>query len=194
MRIIFIGAFIFTTGISVAQFVPVPSTIKTPYGNVQSTTYHYMPMNYYNVGQASVKYAFTVVLQSDSVFTAKARIDVSKKQHVLPVKTREGKRDIFPGNTKQIYRETSTGKKIVGMPADSCWLFKSVTGKINAYSHLAEVGYSYIIAIQDGDRAPILPFTRKNFEAMIGTADKKVLKLIEKGKLLKALQAYDEVN
>lgn len=187
-----IVGFVFIISLSFAQFVPVPSTIRTPYGNVQSTTYHYMPMNYYNVGQASVKYMFTVVLKSDSVFIVKARIDVSEKQHVLPVKTGEGKRDIFPDNTKQIYRETSTGKKIVGLPADSCWLFKAVTGKINAYSHLAETGYSYIIAIQDGDQEPIIPFTRKNLEAMVGTPeDPKVLSLIEKGKLVKALEMYN---
>lgn len=174
-----------------AQYIPVPSAIKTPYGNVNTTSYRYVPM-YYGSGPASVKYTFTIELNSDSTLISKTRIDVSEKQHSLQVKTDTGKKTVFPSDTKQIYRLTTEGKMLTGQPADSCWLFKSVTGKINAYSHLAEEGYSYIIAVQDGDRAPILPLTKKNLEAMIGTPDEaRIMKLIEKGKLVKALEMYN---
>ena len=174
-----------------AQYVPVPSTIKTPYGNVGTTTYRYVPM-YYGTGPASVKYTFTIELDGDSTLTAKTRIDVSEKQHSMQVKTEKGKKTVFPSGTKQIYRLTAEGKMLTGQPADSCWLFKSVSGKINAYSHLAEEGYTYIIAIQNGDGAPIVPLTRKNLEAMIGTPhEPRIMKLIEKGKLAKALEMYN---
>lgn len=174
-----------------AQYIPVTSTIKTPYRNVNTTSYRYVPM-YYGSGPASIKYTFTIELNSDSTPTSKTRIDVSEKQHSLQVKTDTGKKTVIPSDTKQIYRLTSEGKMLTGQPADSCWLLKAVAGKINAYSHLAEEGYSYIIAIQDGDRSPILPMTRKNLEPMIGTTDEpRIMKLIEKGKLVKALEMYN---
>jgi hypothetical protein len=100
----------------------------------------------------------------------------------------------LPGDTQEIYRMTASGVKISGQPADSCWLFKAVSGKISAYSYLAEVGYSYVIAIQDTEEEnqPIVPLTKKNLEAMVGTPENdNVLKLIEKGKLVKALEAYN---
>lgn len=191
MRIFFTLVLFFMMKSVTAQYIPVTSTIKTPYGNVNTTSYRYVPMHY-GSGPASDKYTFTIELNSDSSLTSKTRIDVSEKQHSLQVKTETGKKTVFPSDTKQIYRLTTEGKMLTGQPADSCWLFKAVTGRINEYSHLAEEGYSYIIAIQDGDRAPILPLTRKNLEAMIATPDEpRIMKLIEKGKLVKALEMYN---
>jgi hypothetical protein len=179
------------------QFAPVPmnQTIRTPYGNQTITTYQHMPMHYYGYRQASVKHNFTIVLRRDSTVTANTKIDISEKQHTLRVKTPEGKKILVPANAKEIYRFTYEGKKLTGIPADTCWLFKVATGAINSYSHLAEEGYQYVIAIQDGDDAPIVPLTLKNLEAILGeTMEPKVKKLMDKNNLAGAVERYNNLN
>lgn len=180
-----------------AQFgsVPMNQTIRTPYGNQTITTYQHMPMYYYGNRQASVKHTFTIVLSGDSSVTTNTKINISEKQHTMRVKTPVGKRTLFPSNTQEIYRITAMGKKLTGIPADSCWLFKVASGAINSYSHLAEEGYVYVIAIQNGNDAPIVPITRKNLEAILGeTIDPKVKKLIDKNNLTSAIERYNKLN
>jgi hypothetical protein len=174
------------------MMVPHTSTIRTPYGNVKTTSYSYMPMNY-GSKTSSMKYQFEIVLYADSTLNTRAKIDFSDDHHSMKVKTENGKEILFPSGTKEIYRITSEGKRIKGVAADSCWLFKTVEGKINAYAFLPEGQYTYVTAIQDGDSSPIVPLTRKNLEAIIGNlADPKVIKLIETNKLIKAVQLYNK--
>jgi hypothetical protein len=173
------------------MYIPQTNTINTPYGKVTTTSYQYMPMYYGQAGAVSNKYTFTVVLDADSALQSKTRINIKSKKHTIQVKAANGKLSLTPANTREIYRITLSGKKLSGLPADSCWLFKSVTGKINAYSYLAEEGYTYVIAIQDGDDGPILPLTKNNLLAIMDD-DPKIFKLIEKKKLLTALEAYNK--
>lgn len=180
-----------------AQFGAMPrtSTIRTPYGNQTITTYQQTPMYYYGHRQASVKHKFTIMFKGDSSLTANTRIDISDKQHTLRIKTAAGKKTVLPSNTKELYRVTATGKKLTGIPADTCWLFKVAEGRINGYSHLAEEGYEYVIAIQDGSDSPIIPLTRKNLEVMTGeTSDSKLKKLIDKNNLTAAVALYNKSN
>jgi len=173
--------------------VPQTTTMSTPYGNVTTTQYMHMPMYYGQRGAVSSKYNFTLVLKGDSTVQANnARIDIKEKTHHFKVKSGKQKFAIKPSDTKEVFRLTSGGKKLSGIPADSCWLFKAVTGTINGYSYLAETGYSYIIAIQDGEEAPIIPLTKKNLETMIGTlGNEKVMKHLEKKRLISALEEFN---
>ena len=175
-----------------AQVHMVPNTIQTPYGNVSHSYPVGSPHYYYGQGQISAKYRFTVILVEDSTFTAKTRIDFTSDTHSLTIKgPRKQKQKIYPFYTKAIFRVDENGRKIFGIPTDSCWLFKCQPGKINAYSFLAERGMLYVIAIQEGEKGPIVPLTKDNLLPMVGT-DPKILKLIEKGKLVKAVAAFNE--
>ena len=177
-----------------AQVMHVPTTIQTPYGNVSHSYPVGSPHYYYGHGNISPKYRFTVVLVDDSTFTAKTRIDYSSDTHSLTIKGPRGqKQKIYPFYTKTIFRVDENGRKIFGIPTDSCWLFKSQPGKINAYSFLAERGMLYVIAIQEGNHGPIVPLTKDNLLPMVGT-DPKILKLIEKGKLTKAVAEFNGVG
>jgi hypothetical protein len=73
------------------------------------------------------------------------------------------------------------------------WLFKSESGRINAYSFLAEKGMDYLIAIQQGDEGPIVPLTKDNLLPMVGN-DARLIKLVEKGKLMKAVQIFNAIE
>ena len=192
MRIIFIVILFLVRGIVSAQFGPSYSTVRTPYGNVTTMTYNYTPRTYGNTG-ASQKYNFTVVLNSDSTISAKTKIDVKEKQNKLIIKTPSGKQDILPKDTKELFRINTAGKKVTGIPADSCWLFKIIYGKINSYSNLSDALAFGSIAVQKGDDAPIVPLTKKNVEDMLSDSNsEKVKKQVKKGNMIAAIIEYNK--
>jgi hypothetical protein len=171
-------------------YIPTTRTINTPYGPAKINDYRYSPMHmYYGNPSISQKYTFTIVLQSDSLIKAPAKIDIDEKQHVLKFKYQKSKHELKPSDTKEIFRISSTGVKYQGIPADSCWLFKSVTGKINGYGIVAESGYSYIVAIQQGEGA-IVSLTKEALEPMI-RENEKAMKYFEKKKYTSAIQAFN---
>lgn len=190
---------------SLAQWTPVTTNIKTPYGNVPHSHYVYSPRFYYHDQEAvSAKYEFFIVLKNDSLISGTSRIDLPEKKwhkHSITFKDKKTKIEttIYPRDTKSIYRMTvfssasnAEKKKIAGIPADTCWLFKSYWGKINAYSFVAELGLTYAIAIQRGNDSPIVPLTKENLAVMVGTGNERINKLIRKNKLTKAIELYNE--
>lgn len=167
------------------------TTIQTPYGKTNVTTYTPQPYIYYGSGavQSSSKYRFTIVLKTDTTLQAKTKIDLSGKPDKVKIKVNKKKRTVVPADTKEIYRVMPDGRKLSGMPADSCWLFKVIERKkINAYSDMPVRGYMYAKAIQLGDDGEIVPLTLDNLAKMIGeTNDPELQRLIRKKKVLSAL-------
>lgn len=180
----------FVHGALAQGFIPVTHQIKTPYGNVPHTYYAPTGMGYYyNRGNISYKYEFTVVFKNDEKLTFRSKINLSDSIHSVTYKNGGQKRKILPSETREIFRYTTDGKKITGIPTDSCWLFRVVDGKINGYSFLATEGADYLTAFQVGDRE-ILPLTKENLMPVM-MDDPRRAKWIEKGKLEKALVDYN---
>jgi hypothetical protein len=75
------------------------------------------------------------------------------------------------------------------MPADSCWLFSAVSGKINGYGMVAERGYEYIVAIQTGEGA-IVPLTEENLKPLL-QGHAKAMKYFEKRKYIQAIRTFN---
>ncbi|HTJ53389.1 MAG TPA: hypothetical protein VL443_28235, partial [Cyclobacteriaceae bacterium] len=128
--------------VSLGQYIPMQTTMRTPYGNVHSTHYVYMP-HIMNNGKSHVsaksKYEFTVRLKNDSMFRVKSRIDISTNKHFITVKKDKQKINISPADTKSISHISKyNGYTIKGIPADSCWLFMVDKGKINSYSFIPD--------------------------------------------------------
>lgn len=167
------------------------TTIQTPYGKTNVTTYTPQPYIYYGSGtvQSSSKYKFTIVLKTDTTLQAKTKIDLSGKPDKVKIKVNKKRRTVLPADTKEIYRVMPDGRKLSGMPVDSCWLFKVIERKkINAYSDMPVRGYMYAKAIQLGDEGEIVPLTLDNLTKMIGeTNDPELQRLIRKKKVLSAL-------
>jgi hypothetical protein len=104
----------------------------------------------------------------------------------------ESKRVIKPNETVQIFRMLPEGVKFIGIPTDSCWLFKCAVGKINTYSMLAEQDISYAIAIQKGE-GEIVKLSKENLLELTADAnDAELVAMIEKKKFLKAIQRYNK--
>jgi len=80
------------------------------------------------------------------------------------------------------------GKRITGIPHDSCWFFPVDTGKIRTYSVVSDIDYPVIGYIQKGADKPILPLTKENLMPMV---NENARKLTEKEKLLIAIQQYN---
>lgn len=130
----------------------MPSTFQTPRGPITVNQWRYMPMNNgYTASSPSIKYPFTLVLKNDSIVQVKGRIDISDKYHFIKGKVKKQRVASKPSDTKEIYHITKAGFKLIGIPADSCWLFKAMQGKISLYSYMAERGSDNIIAIQKGE-------------------------------------------
>jgi hypothetical protein len=179
---------------SYAQFIPVTTTIPTPQGNIPYTYYVGVPRYNYGVkGPISTKHKFTIELMNDSLFTARTKINIGEGDDFLKVKINKEEKIIKPAETKSISRISELGNKLVGIPADSCWLFKVQSGKINMYSFLAEETLTYVIAMQIGD-GPIMPIKKETKEILepIMNDRPRLLKLLEKEEFIRAIELYNE--
>lgn len=191
------------------QFIPTTRTIQTPVGPAKIVDHHIIGAPHYFGGvkkpsksqsaySGHVAYPFilgkidmTVVLQSDSVFNGRLLFKVYDSVHSLTLerKKKEGGNRIYvPKDTKQI-SQLYKGRLIVGIPADSCWLFKVDEGKISSYAPFPTDVIEYYTAIQKNGE-PILPLTIENLKDMIGD-NSKLIKLVDKGKVSQAIWKYN---
>jgi len=180
---------------SFTQTMSIPATIRTPYGNVKSSMHVPAPwMNGYQYNDIeSRKYLFTVVLRGGSTFVGKGRINITDSVHSITLKNDQESRVFYPYETTEIYRLGRDGEKITGIATDSCWLFKTDTGRINFYSFVAEPGTPFITAIERAGTGEILPFYAYYVKEMVAE-NEKALKLAKKGKLYKALIEYNKAS
>jgi hypothetical protein len=100
---------------------------------------------------------------------------------------------IYPNQTKSIIRaDLDNSVRYEGKAADSCWLFKAISGKINAYSAVPnqETTMDFIIYIQK-DNGPLQKMNHRNLWEMIKD-NEKALKLFYKDKYQKAMLLYNK--
>ncbi|WP_207423948.1 hypothetical protein [Desertivirga brevis] len=105
---------------------------------------------------------------------------------------------IYPKQTLKISRLYEDFKKpekkeiIEGLAADSCWLFKAVSGKITAYSFLSErleLHTGYLSAFQV-DSGAVQDFTPENLKVVISGSG-KAMKAFNKQDYYQAIVRYN---
>lgn len=175
-----------------AQYFSMPTTIRTPYGNVTTYNNSYMPM-VFGKSIPYKKHEYTVVLKNDSVFIGKGKMNTNKGIAFLRLKSKNASKKFTPKDTKEVYRLTKDGTKISGVPSfkDSCWLFKVFEGKINEYAIVPEWNTTFISAVQKGDDPRILKITKENIVPLVSD-NPKALKKAKKEKLDVALDIYNK--
>ncbi|MGZ3926110.1 MAG: hypothetical protein ACXVJG_04075, partial [Mucilaginibacter sp.] len=98
--------------------------------------------------------------------------------------------------TLSISRPLFEEKLLTGIATDSCWLFKVVTGKINAYSYLSEIdmvdGFT-LVGFQTGDNPNIQKLTPEALEPIIKN-DEKAYKAFLKKDYYKAIEKFNKDN
>lgn len=190
---IFQLAFIFlVTNLAVAQGFYTPQTFSTPYGNVTTYQYHHTPNYYYagNTGPVSEKCDYKIVLKNDSIIEVFAKININERVQFISFKRKKEKFIIKPSDTKEIIC-SSYSQPMKGIPTDSCWLFKSFSGAINAYSYLPEPETMFIVAVQKGKNEPIVPLTKDVLVEMVSD-NPKALNKAENDKFVAAIKIYNK--
>lgn len=174
---------------SFGQVVNMPRTISTPYGPATINAWQRVPTyNRFDHVNSIRTFTFTVVLLNDSSFEVTGRINTSDSIHTLKLTRKDGF-IVRPSDTKGIYRMENESQ-IIGVPADSCWLFLVDDKKIRTYSVTSEIDNASISYIQKGESGPILPLTTHNVLVMV-EGNEKATKIANKGNLVKAIVKYN---
>ncbi|WP_205503297.1 hypothetical protein [Rufibacter psychrotolerans] len=150
------------------------------------------------------KAVYMVLLQDSTVKEVKSKMlfDERKRSYLeLEDKTLK-KTDprrvqrIYPTDTRSIYKIDMNGNPSpLGQPADSCWLFKVVHGKVNGYSFLpatANLHSGYLKFVQKGDGA-LEKVDKEVIKSMLSDNHKAVM-LVYDDKFYDALVEYNKVK
>lgn len=174
---------------------------------MQQNMMRQMMFNYDN--GINPKYDYLVTMNDSSKIVVRSKIysDTAKhKTYLLFVDKNYSKNDtnrnkkIYVSQTLSIARNLGgRGSKEVwykGVSADSCWMFKAVSGIINAYSAFSFIqpdGFGFsppvLMGIQKGD-GPIVELTLENLKPMVGQ-DIDALEYIQRKNYYKAIKKYN---
>jgi hypothetical protein len=150
----------------------------------------------------SQKHHFRILFADgkDTVVYTKIVAD-SPAEYLLLENTAVRKKDpgrftkIFPSQTRFIsHVNVITGQDYAGLAADSCWLFRVIEGKINAYTAMAEISVDdeFLLYIQEGD-GPLLAIGDPNaLKLFSGNAEASNLFLGKKYN--KAIKKYNSAK
>jgi hypothetical protein len=170
---------------SYAQMYPVTNTIRTPYGNVKTTQWKSYPTHNHvrPTGPATktVKVRLEVTFSEDSVVTLLTNIHFDEDTAYFKMKGPSGKKvKVTPAQTKRIRRIPATGDDpIVGISADSCWLFPMIKGEVIGYSKSPNFDeFLFVDAVQKAD-GQIIPATKENLLELLAD-DEDAVKALNK--------------
>jgi hypothetical protein len=143
--------------------------------------------------QVNLKYKFSVVMKDSSVKEVKSKIyaDTAKHKNYLLLKEKDTETKIYCDQTLSITRSSGI-VNYIGMATDSCWLFRTIRGRVSAYSHVSEIyniTSEYLRAFQVGN-GPIQKLDSASLAAVLKD-DPKALKAVTKNDYYKAIVKYD---
>ncbi|MGV3540329.1 MAG: hypothetical protein ACO1OQ_10985 [Rufibacter sp.] len=154
-------------------------------------------------GLINSKGNYVVVMKDSTVKTVYSKIMFDdKKVSYLELEDKSFKKKdpnriqkIYPSDTRSIKKDYGYGKiSTEGLPADSCWLFKTVEGKINGYTFLpvyqTPLHDGYFKFFQKGD-GTLQRIEKDSLLLMMGD-NEKAKKLVEKEKAYQALVEYNK--
>ena len=128
------------------------------------------------------------------------RSDTNRVRKIYPSQTLSIARNLIPPSTNAV-RQSVIPKSPVyytGKPSDSCWMFKIISGSINAFSYLSEEDNnvfdpSTIVGVQLND-GPIVKCSMDNLKEMIGQTDVDALQILLNGNYFRAINKYNRDN
>ncbi len=161
-------------------------------------SYHQMSIHYFNnQGAYSPRiYHLKVTLLNDSIIKLKSRIIFSESKHYLVLsENRNGEkttRKIYPNDTKEIEAEFDD-YGFVGIPNDSCWLFRTNDDLVFTFAMIPEDFESYTTYFKKRVNNPILPVTKENVLDLV-KEDEELKAEVEKDKKVKLYKIIKEFN
>lgn len=158
-----------------------------------------MNMNHFYGYMNNQKYKFKVLMKDSTTKEVKSKIYMDTTLHksyltyedktITDKKLREKR--IYSNQTICITRN-DYNEDVTGMANDSCWLFKVVSGKINAYSPLSErydISSIYLKAYQF-ENGPVMKLDSASLAPIIAKSP-KALKAFQKKDYYKAIDKYN---
>ena len=152
------------------------------------------------------EYRYVIIMADSSKKQVYSKIYLDTAKHKnyllfvdksLPETDSNRTRKIYPGETRSIERSgVMEDKWYKGMPKDTCWMFKVISGSINAYSFLSEADNSKytpgtLVSIQKND-GPILKLNEENLLPMISNdSDPDIQEYIQEKNYYKAIKKYN---
>ena len=152
----------------------------------------------YKGGATIGKHFFVVVMKDSSVLKVFGQIQPDSSQQYLEWKDKSVRRNdsghikkIYPYQTKELIRIDQNAPQLKGFSADTCWLFKAITGKITCYSPVADDDLikAFISYIQKNN-GPLVKMDPGNLEGMLRD-NEKALTLFNKKKYERAIAIYN---
>ena len=116
-----------------------------------------MPMNYPYATSKPQKHNFIVIFKDGHSLSIYGKINADSVTQYLQWSDKMvgrndsgGMQKIYPSETRSITRDDRNSPQYTGMAANTCWLFKAITGKISGYSPVAddELSESFLSYIQ----------------------------------------------
>ncbi|MFS2186322.1 hypothetical protein ACCC92_06580 [Mucilaginibacter sp. Mucisp84] len=123
-----------------------------------------------------------------------SKADTNREQTIYPEQTIEIARNIASSSTKKSAGVSSAPIYYAGIAKDSCWMFKFISGPINAYSLLSDpegkmFNPKSIVAIQLNN-GPIVQYNEENLRVMVGD-DLDAIESIQWKNYLQAIKRYN---
>jgi hypothetical protein len=189
---------LFTGNISaqMPNYMPAVQKIEM---NFEMTRFMMTPMNFGYLNTKVQKHHFMVEINDSTTLNVYGKIHSDSSMQYLQWEDKTVNRKdsgrykkIYPYQTEALTRNDKNLPQYTGFSADSCWLFKAITGTITCYSPVAdaELTTGFIRYIQKKNGA-ILEMTPDNLEEMLKD-NEKALHLFKKKKYDKAIAVYNE--
>jgi hypothetical protein len=189
---------LFTGSLSaqIPSYQPVLQKIEM---NAQMTRMMMTPMNFGYLNTQVQKHHFMVIINDSTTLNVYGKIHSDSSMQYLQwtdktVNRKDSGRykKIYPYQTKALTRNDKNQPQYTGFSADSCWLFKAITGTITCYSPVAdaELTAGFIRYIQKKN-GPLLKMTPDHLEEMLKD-NEQAMHLFKKKKYDKAIAAYNE--
>lgn len=143
-------------------------TKKNP---VKDDLYMWNPYGYigrYNtLDKTSKKLSYSIVLKDSTKIVASGKIGDHKGNFFLYVDNETMTRSIRPNETLSVTYMPKKGVPLVGIPTDSCWVFKMIEGPVNLYSVTPQELDQFVIYIQQGNDGAMMKATKGNFRKLL---------------------------
>jgi hypothetical protein len=138
---------------------------------VREDLYDWNPYGYINSSNAldrmSKKLPYSIVFKDSTKLITMGKIGEHKGNFYLYVDNETVTRSIRPNETLSITYLPKKGEPMIGMPTDSCWVFKLVEGDVNLYSVTPQPFDQFVIYIEDSADNLFLNATKENFRKLL---------------------------
>jgi len=157
---------------------------------VSATLVSATPSTLFTPKRGKEKNYFNVALINETIVKAYTRIDTRSVPHSVTITLGGEARRLTPSQTQLVSLLKDDGDEAIGIPADTCWLFKMAEGALNIYTYLPYPDWNMVVALQKGDDGHIVRITAETLKSMIAD-NPKALQLFNLNKWRLAIEAYN---